>query len=64
MRRREIRGAEKRNKGCGEEEILYFGATVVNKVQYCRAGHFVQGVSVQGVYVRGVLCPMGYLSRG
>ena len=42
MRRREIRGAEKRNKGCGEEKkgcgeekkgcreekTLYFGATV------------------------------------
>ena len=42
MRRREIRGAEKRKrgeekrnkgcgeekKGCGEEKILYFGATV------------------------------------
>ena len=25
---------------------------------------FVQGVSVQGVYVRGGICPMGYLSRG
>ena len=36
MRRREIRGAEKRNKGCGEEKKgcgeekkLYFGATVI-----------------------------------
>ena len=30
MRRREIRGAEKRTKGCGEEKTLYFGATVLN----------------------------------
>ena len=29
MRRREIRGTEKRNKGCGEEKTLYFGATVL-----------------------------------
>ena len=29
MRRRELRGAEKRNKGCGEKKTLYFGATVV-----------------------------------
>ena len=29
MRRREVRGAEKRNKGCGEEKTLYFGATVL-----------------------------------
>ena len=28
MQRREIRGAEKRTKGCGEEKTLYFGATV------------------------------------
>ena len=28
MRRRELRGAEKRTKGCGEEKTLYFGATV------------------------------------
>ena len=26
--RRELRGAEKRTKGCGEEKTLYFGATV------------------------------------
>ena len=29
MRRRELRGAEKRTKGCGEEKTLYFGATVL-----------------------------------
>ena len=28
VRRRELRGAEKRTKGCGEEKTLYFGATV------------------------------------
>ena len=29
VRRREIRGAEKRKRGCGEEKTLYFGATVL-----------------------------------
>ena len=32
MRRRELRGAEKRTKGCGEEKTLYFGATVCDTI--------------------------------
>ena len=35
MRRRELTGAEKRTKGCGEEKTLYFGATVVGVGGWC-----------------------------
>ena len=46
MRRSEIRDAEKRNKGCGEEKTLYFGATVVKLIFHCNANPFVLGPRV------------------